>query len=146
MVEILMVLSLLWGLFDVLFSVVTAATIACYVLWTLVITEWRIKYRRTMNDSDSDAHTKAIDSLINYETVKYFGNEDHEAARFGVAMRAYEAAAIIAKVSLSLLNTGQGAIIASGASIIMILAGYGVSNGTMTVGDFVLVNTYLLQL
>ena len=146
MVEILMVLSLLWGLFDVLFSVVTAATIACYVLWTLVITEWRIKYRRTMNDSDSDAHTKAIDSLINYETVKYFGNEDHEAARFGKAMRAYEAAAITAKVSLSLLNTGQGAIIASGASIIMILAGYGVSSGTMTVGDFVLVNTYLLQL
>ena len=146
MVEILMVLSLLWGLFDILFSLVTAATIACYVLWTLVITEWRIKFRRTMNDSDSDAHTKAIDSLINYETVKYFGNEDHEALRFGKAMRTYEAAAITAKVTLSLLNTGQGAIIATGATIIMILAGYGVTSGTMTVGDFVLVNTYLLQL
>jgi ATP-binding cassette, subfamily B, heavy metal transporter len=146
LVEILLVLCLLWGLFDVLFSLVTAATIACYVFWTLVVTEWRIKYRRTMNDSDSDAHTKAIDSLINYETVKYFGNEEHEAARFGKAMRAYEAAAITAKVSLSLLNTGQGAIIASGATIIMIMAGYGVTSGTMTVGDFVLVNTYLLQL
>ena len=145
-VEILMVLSLLWGLFDILFSAVTAATIACYVFWTLVVTEWRIKFRRTMNDSDSDAHTKAIDSLINYETVKYFGNEDHESERFGKAMRAYEAAAITAKVSLSLLNTGQGAIIAIGASLIMILAGYGVSSSTMTVGDFVLVNTYLLQL
>ena len=146
MVEILLVLGLLWGLFDVLFSVVTAVTIACYVFWTLVVTEWRIKYRRTMNDSDSDAHTKAIDSLINYETVKYFGNEEHEAVRFGKAMRAYEAAAITAKVSLSFLNTGQGAIIASGATIIMIMAGYGVTSGTMTVGDFVLVNTYLLQL
>jgi ATP-binding cassette subfamily B protein len=146
MVEILLVLGLLWGLFDVLFSLVTAATIACYVFWTLVVTEWRIKYRRTMNDSDSDAHTKAIDSLINYETVKYFGNEEHEAVRFGKAMRAYEAAAITAKVSLSLLNTGQGAIIACGATIIMIMAGYGVTSGDMTVGDFVLVNTYLLQL
>ena len=146
MVEILMVLCLLWGLFDISFSMVTAVTIVCYVLWTIVITEWRIKYRRRMNDSDSDAHTKAIDSLINYETVKYFGNENHEAVRFGKAMKAYEAAAIKAKVSLSLLNTGQGAIIAIGASIIMILAGYGVSDYTMTVGDFVLVNTYLLQL
>jgi ATP-binding cassette subfamily B protein len=146
MIEILMVLGLLWGLFDGLFSAVTAATIACYVLWTLVVTEWRIKYRRTMNNSDSDAHTKAIDSLINYETVKYFGNEEHEAVRFGEAMEAYETAAVTAKVSLSILNTGQGAIIASGASIIMIMAGHGVTDGTMTVGDFVLVNTYLLQL
>jgi ATP-binding cassette subfamily B protein len=146
MVEILMVLSLLWGLFDGWFAAVTAATIVCYVLWTLVVTEWRIKYRRTMNDSDSDAHTKAIDSLINYETVKYFGNEEHEAVRFGKAMEAYEAAAVTAKISLSMLNTGQGAIIASGASIIMIMAGHGVTGGTMTVGDFVLVNTYLLQL
>ncbi len=145
-VEILMVLGLLWGLFEVLFSLVTATTIACYVLWTLIITEWRIKFRRTMNDTDSDAHTKAVDSLINYETVKYFGNEEHEAARFGKAMKAYEAAAITAKVTLSLLNTGQGAIIAIGACIMMIMAGYGVSSGTMTVGDFVLVNTYLLQL
>jgi ATP-binding cassette subfamily B protein len=146
MVEILMVLGLLWGLFDGWFAAVTAATITCYVVWTLVVTEWRIKYRRTMNESDSDAHTKAIDSLINYETVKYFGNEEYEARRFGEAMEAYEKAAVTARVSLSLLNTGQGAIIATGATIIMIMAGYGVTDGTMTVGDFVLVNTYLLQL
>ncbi|MBC8268914.1 MAG: ABC transporter ATP-binding protein/permease [Rhodospirillaceae bacterium] len=146
MVEILMVLGLLWGLFDQWFAFVTAATIAGYVLWTLVITEWRIKFRRTMNDSDSEAHTKAIDSLINYETVKYFGNEEHEARRFDQAMESYEKAAVTAKTTLSILNTGQGFIIASGATIIMIMAGYGVSGGTMTVGDFVLVNTYLLQL
>ena len=146
MLEIIMVLILLWGLFDKWFAFVTAATIAAYVIWTLIITEWRIKFRRTMNDSDSEAHTKAIDSLINYETVKYFGNEEHEARRFDQAMESYEAAAVTAKTSLSLLNTGQGAIIASGATIIMIMAGYGVTGGTMTIGDFVLVNTYLLQL
>ncbi len=146
MLEIIMVLILLWGLFDKWFAFVTAATIAAYVIWTLIITEWRIKFRRTMNDSDSEAHTKAIDSLINYETVKYFGNEEHEARRFDQAMESYEAAAVTAKTSLSLLNTGQGAIIASRATFIMIMAGYGVTGGTMTIGDFVLVNTYLLQL
>lgn len=146
MLEILMVLGLLWGLFDQWFAFVTALTIAGYIVWTLVITEWRIKFRRLMNDSDSEAHTKAIDSLINYETVKYFGNEDHEARRFDVAMENYEKAAVTAKTTLSLLNTGQGAIIATGATVIMIMAGYGVSGGTMTIGDFVLVNTYLLQL
>ena len=146
MVEIALVLVLLWGLFDQWFALVTALTIGGYVAWTLTITEWRIKFRRTMNDSDSEAHTKAIDSLINYETVKYFGNEEHEARRFDQAMENYEKAAVTAKTSLSLLNTGQGAIIATGATVIMIMAGYGVSGGTMTVGDFVLVNTYLLQL
>jgi ABC-type transport system involved in Fe-S cluster assembly fused permease/ATPase subunit len=146
MVEMLMVLGLLWSLFDQWFAFVTAATIASYIVWTLIITEWRIKFRRTMNTSDSEAHTKAIDSLINYETVKYFGNEEHEAHRFDEAMESYEKAAVTAKTSLSILNTGQGAIIATGATIIMIMAGYGVTDRTMTIGDFVLVNTYLLQL
>ena len=146
MLEILMVLGLLWGLFDEWFALVTGLTIAGYVIWTLIITEWRIKFRRTMNDSDSEAHTKAIDSLINYETVKYFGNEEHEARRFDQAMKSYEKAAVTAKTSLSLLNTGQGMIIATGVTIMMIMAGHGVTGGTMTIGDFVLVNTYLLQL
>ena len=146
MLEIVMVLVLLWGLFDEWFAVVTAATIAGYIIWTLAITEWRIKFRRMMNDSDSEAHTKAIDSLINYETVKYFGNEEHEARRFDKAMESYETAAVTAKTTLSVLNTGQGAIIAGGATIIMIMAAHGVADGVMTVGDFVLVNTYLLQL
>ncbi len=145
-IEIFLVLCLLWGLFDGWFAFVTAVTIICYVLWTLFITEWRTKFRRTMNDSDSDAHTKAIDSLINYETVKYFGNEEHETSRFSEAMKSYERAAVTSRISLSLLNTGQGAIIATGATIIMIMAGYGVAEGSMTVGDFVLVNTYLIQL
>ncbi len=146
MIEIVMVLTLLWAMFDEWFTLVTAITIAGYVVWTLMITEWRIKFRRSMNDSDSEAHTKAIDSLINYETVKYFGNEEHEAQRFDKALESYEKAAVTAKSSLSILNTGQGAIIATGVTIIMIMAGYGVTGGTMTIGDFVLVNTYLLQL
>ena len=99
-----------------------------------------------MNESDSAAHTKAIDSLLNYEAVKYFGNEDHEAQRFDTALKSYEDAAVQSKSSLSLLNTGQGAIIAGGVTVVMIMAAYGVKDGTMTVGDFVLVNTYLLQL
>ncbi|MBL6931710.1 MAG: ABC transporter ATP-binding protein/permease [Rhodospirillales bacterium] len=146
MIEIIMVLALLWALFDEWFALVTAITITGYVVWTLAITEWRIKFRRTMNDSDSEAHSKAIDSLINYETVKYFGNEEHEAKRFDKALENYETAAVTAKASLSILNTGQGAIIATGVTIIMIMAGHGVTDATMTIGDFVLVNTYLLQL
>ncbi len=146
MIEIAMVCALLWGMFNEWFALVTIATIAAYILWTLVITEWRIKFRRDMNDSDSEAHSKAIDSLLNYETVKYFGNEEHETRRFDKAMESYEKAAVTSKTTLSILNVGQGAIIASGATIIMIMAGYGVTGGAMTVGDFVLVNTYMLQL
>jgi ATP-binding cassette subfamily B protein len=99
-----------------------------------------------MNASDQAANTKAIDSLLNFETVKYFGNETHEADRFDVALRRFEKASIQNKVSLSLLNTGQAFIIAAGLTVIMIMAGFGVRNGTMTVGDFVMVNAYLIQL
>ncbi|MDH5750737.1 MAG: ABC transporter ATP-binding protein/permease, partial [Rhodospirillales bacterium] len=146
LLEILMVCALLWSLFNEWFALVTIMTIAGYVIWTLTVTEWRIKFRRAMNESDSEAHTKAIDSLLNYETVKYFGNENHETRRFDQALESYEKAAIVSKTSLSMLNTGQGAIIAIGVTLIMIMAGYGVQGGTMTLGDFVLVNTYLLQL
>jgi ATP-binding cassette subfamily B protein len=99
-----------------------------------------------MNKMDSEASTKAIDSLLNYETVKYFGNEDHEAQRFEAALRSYEKAAIKSKVTLSFLNIGQGLVISIGLTIIMIMAGFGVKNGSMTIGDFVLVNSYLIQL
>ncbi len=146
MIEIAMVASLIWGMFNKWFALVTLAIVGAYILWTLLVTEWRLKFRRDMNDSDSEAHSRAIDSLLNYETVKYFGNEDHEAQRFDRAMQNYEKAAVTSKTTLSILNVGQGAIIASGATIIMIMAGYGVTGGTMTVGDFVLVNTYMLQL
>lgn len=144
--EIALVCGLLWGFFDAWFALVTFITIAGYVAWTVGVTEWRIKFRRRMNESDSAAHTKAIDSLLNYETVKYFGNEAHEATRFDAALQSYESASVKSKTSLSLLNTGQGAIIAAGVTVVMIMAAYGVRNGTMTIGDFVLVNTYLLQL
>lgn len=144
--EILLVCGILWWLYGVWFALATFVTIGGYVAWTLGVTEWRIKFRRRMNESDSEAHTRAIDSLLNFETVKYFGNEDHEAARFDRSLRTYEQAAVRSKTSLGLLNVGQGAMIAIGLTVVMIMAGYGVRDGTMTVGDFVLVNSYLVQL
>ena len=146
LLEIIMVAVLLWGMLDIEFATVTVLTIAIYITWTVIITEWRNHFRRQMNENDSKAHTKAIDSLLNYETVKYFGNEDHEAKRFDGALVSYETAAVKSKISLSILNTGQGAIIAIGVTIVMLMAARGVSNGSMTIGDFVLVNTFLLQL
>jgi len=144
--EILLVCGILWVLYDFWFSLVTFATIAGYIAFTLSITEWRIKFRRAMNETDQEANTKAIDSLLNYETVKYFGNEAHEARRFDDALRRYEYAAVKSRTTLSLLNVGQGAIIAIGLVAVMVMAGHGVKNGSMTVGDFVLVNGYLIQL
>ncbi len=146
LLEILLVCGILWGLFDFWFAAVTFVTIGSYIAFTLLVTEWRIKFRREMNDRDTEANTKAIDSLLNYETVKYFGNEAHEADRFDTAMRAYELAAVRSTVSLSLLNVGQGVIISAGLVAVMVMAGNGVVAGTMTIGDFVLVNTYMIQL
>ncbi|WP_420550041.1 ABCB family ABC transporter ATP-binding protein/permease [Curvivirga sp.] len=146
LVEIFLVCGILWGLFDFYFALVTFVTIVSYIAFTMWVTEWRLKYRRQMNDKDTEANTKAIDSLINYETVKYFGNEAHEAARYDLAMQGYEKAAVRSVTSLSAVNIGQGAIIAIGLVALMAMAGYGVENGDMTVGDFVLVNTYLIQL
>jgi ATP-binding cassette subfamily B protein len=146
LLEILLVCAVLWKFYEASFAAVTLATIVVYVAYTFVITDWRVKYRREMNERDSEANTKAIDSLLNFETVKYFANEEHEAQRFDVALRGYERAAVKSQSTLSLLNIGQGTIIAVGLIGVMLLAGEGVANGTMTVGDFVLVNTYLIQL
>ena len=146
LLEILLVCGILWWMFGVWYALVTFVCIAGYITWTLVVTEWRIKYRRAMNETDNAAHTKAIDSLLNFETVKYFGNEAHEARRFDAALEAYEHAAVKSKVTLSLLNVGQGAIISGGLVTLMLMAGYGVAGGAMTVGDFVMVNAYLIQL
>jgi ATP-binding cassette subfamily B protein len=146
LLEILLVCGILWGLYDVWFALVTFVTIAGYIAYTLIVTEWRIKYRRQMNESDSEANTKAIDSLLNYETVKYFNNEEHEARRYDRALQLYERAAVKSRTSLSVLNIGQAAIIAVGVTIIMGMAARGVVAGTMTIGDFVLVNAYLIQL
>jgi ATP-binding cassette, subfamily B, heavy metal transporter len=144
--EVALVCGILWWWFGPWYALITFGCIAGYVVWTLLITEWRTKFRRQMNENDSAAHTRAIDSLLNFETVKYFGNEAHEARRFDTALQAYETAAVKSKVSLSLLNIGQGAIISVGLIVLMVMAASGVAAGTMTVGDFVLVNSYLIQL
>jgi ATP-binding cassette subfamily B protein len=146
LIEIALACGILWYMFDWRFAVIPFVTIAGYVVFTFKVTEWRIEIRKRMNDADNDANTKAIDSLLNFETVKYFGNEDHEAKRFDSALRKYERASVKSRASLSVLNTGQSVIIAVGITLLMVLAAQGVVAGTMTVGDFVMVNAYLLQL
>ncbi|WP_193368589.1 ABCB family ABC transporter ATP-binding protein/permease [Pelagibius marinus] len=146
LIEVSLACGILWVMFDWRFALIPFATIAGYVVFTFKVTEWRIEIRKQMNDADNDASTKAIDSLLNFETVKYFGNEDHEARRFDGALASYESAAVRSRSSLSVLNTGQSLIIAVGITLLMVLAAQGVVAGTMTVGDFVMVNAYLLQL
>ncbi|MDI1286490.1 MAG: ABC transporter ATP-binding protein/permease [Reyranella sp.] len=144
--EIVLVGGILWSLYDWRFTAVTLGTVAAYIVFSVVLSEWRIKFVRRMNDADTDANAKAIDSLLNYETVKYFGNEPHEARRFDVGRRRYETAAIRSSRTLSVLNIGQGAIISVGLVTVMSMAGSGVIHGTMTLGDFVAVNAFLIQL
>ncbi len=145
LLEILLVCGILWWLFDWRFAGITLLAIAGFVAFTFRLTELRIAYRRAMNEADSAANTRAIDSLLNFETVKYFGNEAHEAERYDRGLQDYERAAVRSRVSLSALNTGQTVIISTGMTAIMVLAGLGVVGGTMTVGDFVMVNAYLIQ-
>ncbi|KJV09939.1 metal ABC transporter permease, partial [Elstera litoralis] len=146
LLEIALVCGILWNLYSIEYAAITFVTIIGYIVFTIVLTEWRTKYRREMNDRDSEATTKAVDSLLNYETVKYFGNELHEASRFDHALQAYEKAAVRSQVSLSALNVGQGTIIAIGLIAVMSMTAQGVADGSMTVGDLVLVNTFLIQL
>ncbi|MFQ6017137.1 MAG: ABCB family ABC transporter ATP-binding protein/permease [Kiloniellaceae bacterium] len=146
LLEIALVCGILWHFFDWRFAAITLVTILGYVGVTFSITEWRIRLRRRMNVADNDANTKVVDSLLNYETVKYFGNEEHEARRYDWALRAYEQAAIKSRTSLSMLNVGQAVVIALGITLIMILAASGIAEGRLTVGDFVMVNAYLIQL
>ena len=146
LIEIALVCGVLWTLYGVRYALVTLVTIVSYIAYTLSVTNWRSKYRRHMNESDSQANTRAIDSLLNYETVKYFGNEEFEARRYDEALKHYERAAVSSKRSLALLNIGQAAIIGVGLTTVMAMAGQGVLDQRMTVGDFVLVNTYLIQL
>lgn len=146
LVEVVLTCGILWYLFGIWMALVAFLTIGIYIFWTLAVTEWRIQFRRTMNDTDNEANTKAIDSLLNFETVKYFGNEDHESRRFDKALARYEDAAVKSNTSLALLNIGQGAIIAIGLTAIMWMAADGVVAGTMTIGDFAMVNAYLIQL
>jgi ATP-binding cassette, subfamily B, heavy metal transporter len=146
LLEVGMVTIILWVSFGWMFAAITFGTIVAYIAFTLKLTDWRVKFRRAMNQKDSEANTKAIDSLLNFETVKYFGNEGHEYGRYDVALEGYETAAVQSQTSLSLLNVGQGVIIGIGLIGVMGLAAANVAEGTMSVGDFVLVNTYLIQL
>ncbi len=146
LLEIGLVVGILLAKFDAWFAIITFLTLAIYIVFTFFVTEWRMKFRRTMNEMDSKANTAAIDSLLNYETVKYFNNEDYEARRYDDNMQSWESAAIRTQTSLAALNTGQGAIIAIGVTLLMVLASQGVVAGTMTLGDLVMVNAFLIQL
>jgi len=144
--ELAMVAGIFFVLFDAWYLAVVVATITLYVWFTFKVTEWRVKIRKQMNDQDQDAHQKAIDSLLNFETVKYFGAERREAERYDVSMEGYEAAAIKTSQSLAFLNAGQSFIITAGLVAVMVLAAFGVQNGALTVGDFVMVNAYMVQI
>lgn len=145
-VEITLVLGYLSIQYDIWFSVITIVALVTYIIFTILITEWRTHFRRTMNDLDSKASTKAIDSLLNYETVKYFGNEEYEASRYDQGLQNYERAAVRSQTSLTLLNTGQSLIIATAVTLILWRATLGVTEGSMTLGDLVLVNAFMIQL
>lgn len=144
--ELLLVGIILWVLFDFWYLAVVAGVIAAYVAFTFKVTEWRVRLRREMNDQDTDANQKAIDSLLNYETVKYFGAEAREAARYDGAMAGYERAALLTAYSLAMLNFGQSFLITGGLVAVMVMAAMGVQAGTLTVGDFVMVNAYMIQI
>lgn len=144
--ELLMVGVMLYFMFDIWYLAVVVATIWAYVWFTFKVTEWRVKIRKQMNDEDTDANQKAIDSLLNYETVKYFGAEAREAARYDVSMAGYETAALKTSYSLAFLNFGQSVFITAGLVAVMVMAAVGVQDGRLTIGDFVMVNAYMIQI
>lgn len=144
--ELLLVAGILFYMFDVWYLAVVVLTIALYVWFTFAVTEWRVKIRKKMNDQDTEANQKAIDSLLNFETVKYFAAERWEAERYDRAMEGYEQAALKTSYSLSFLNFGQSFLITSGLVAVMVMAAVGVQNGNLSVGDFVMVNAYMIQI
>ena len=145
-VEFVLILAVLFYQFDWRYSLVTSCMIVCYLWFTTTATNWRMSIRRSMNESDTDANTKAIDSLLNYETVKYFGAEDREAARYDRSMARYERLSVNSYVSLAVLNSGQGVIFTIGLTIVMLMCISGIRAGTHTIGDFVLINAMMIQL
>ncbi len=145
-VEFSLVAVILLSNYDLVFTLVTFGTVAIYIAFTFAVTEWRMDYRHTMNRLESQSNSRAIDSLINYETVKYFGNEKLELERFDSTLDEWEEAAVKSQSSMSMLNFGQGAIIGFGVTAIMFFAAGGVVDGSMSIGDLVLVNAFLLQL
>jgi ATP-binding cassette subfamily B protein len=144
--EMLVVCGILWRLYNWTFAAVIFATILIYITFTFSVTDWRVRVRREMNERNSEANSKAIDAMLNFETVKFFANEEYEARRYDASLQGYERAAVKSDTSLAALNLGQATIIAIGLVAVMTLAGEGVAAAEMTVGDFVLVNAYLMQL
>lgn len=146
LLEIVLITSIFWVEFGFAYAAVTFVCLVSYIYFTTAVTDWRLKFRREMNDQDTKANTKAIDSLLNYETVKYFTNEAYESDRYDVALAKYEAAAVRSQLSLTLLNVGQGIIISLGLVVVLWLAAKGVVAGNLTIGEFVLVNSLLIQI
>src|SRR6184192_1600216 len=146
LVEVTLMFGVLFWQFDWRYVLATAIMVAVYMFYTYIATEWRIEIRRKMNDSDTEANTKAIDSLLNYETVKYFGSEAREAARYDRSMERYEEASVRTYTSLAVLNAGQAVVFTAGLTATMLMCAFGIRNGTHTVGDFVLVNAMMIQL
>ena len=144
--ELSLVALILFWLFDAWYLAAVVLTIALYIWFTFKVTEWRVRLRREMNDQDTDANQKAIDSLLNFETVKYFGAEAREAARYDASMAGYERAALKTSYSLAFLNFGQSFLITGGLVAVMVMAAVGVQRGDLTVGDFVMVNAYMVQI
>tara|TARA_B100002051_G_scaffold276519_1_gene325393 strand:- start:2334 stop:4169 length:1836 start_codon:yes stop_codon:yes gene_type:complete len=144
-IELLLIGGILWALFGFVYTAITIVTIALYVWLTFVITTWRTRIRREMNDAENDIGSRTVDSLLNFETVRYFNNESHEVARLDEALSDYEKAAVRTRESLSLLNVAQAGVVTLGVTLMLVLAAFDIRNGDMTVGDFVVVNTYLLQ-
>lgn len=144
-IELLLIGGILWALFGFVYTAITIVTIALYVWLTFVITTWRTRIRREMNDAENDIGSRTVDSLLNFETVRYFNNESHEVARLDEALADYEKAAVRTRESLSLLNVAQAGVVTLGVTLMLVLAAFDIRNGDMTVGDFVVVNTYLLQ-
>ena len=146
LIELTLVATILFIVFDVWYLAVIVIMIVSYIWFTFTVSEWRVKIRKEMNDQDTNANQKAVDSLLNFETVKYFNAEKVESERFDSSMRLYEIAALKTSYSLSFLNFGQAFLISIGLITVMVMAASGVQNGTLTVGDFVLINAYMIQI
>ena len=144
--ELLLIAILLYVMLDIRYLGIIFVTIGIYGWFTFKVTEWRVKLRKKMNDQDTDAAQKAVDSLLNFETVKYFNAEQREASRYDMAMAGYEEAALKTAYSLGFLNFGQAVLITIGLIVVMVMAALGVQNGTLNVGDFVMVNAYMIQI
>ena len=145
-IELALIIGVLLYQFDWRYVAVIVVTVIAYTVFTYVATEWRIGIRRRMNDSDTDANVKAVDSLLNYETVKYFSAEEREARRYDRSMERYEEASVQAYVSLAVLNAGQATIFTIGLAVCMVMCAYGIQEGRNTVGDFVMINAMMIQL